>query len=167
MLNANNVDIVGNFVNPIDKHFSSDPTKFILHRPIILVNPIVMLKKIWFFGFHQVWFKTQLQEVFRYMSNLTKFNMPQIYTQASIIVDTTSLDFSRENGMRFEPCFKLFFKTLFENKFKFMVVPCGILELKSTWNLSCVKRSRYSWNFLCETKQHVVNKKILNLFFEI
>jgi len=45
MLNANNVDIVGNFVNPKDKHFSLDPTKFILHRPIILVIPIVMFLK--------------------------------------------------------------------------------------------------------------------------
>jgi hypothetical protein len=33
---------------------------------------------------------------------------------------------------------------LFENKFKFMVVTCGILKLKSMWNLSCVKGPKYS-----------------------
>ncbi len=89
-------------------------------------------------------FKTILQEVPKYMSNLVTSNMPQTYTQASIIADTTSLNLSRENGMRFKPCFKLFFKTLFENKFKFMVVTCGILKLKSMWNLSCVKGPKYS-----------------------
>lgn len=117
-------------------------------EPLFQSSLSLCLRKFNFLGvifrMHQMSFKTILQEVPKYMSNLVTSNMPQTYTQASIIADTTSLNLSRENGMRFKPCFKLFFKTLFENKFKFMVVTCGILKLKSMWNLSCVKGPKYS-----------------------